>query len=196
MSANILELESTVHQRVQKLLPWAVMGRLSDTEMQLVEEHSDACAECREDLAWQRRLQAVQPAAGASPDMDAALARLMPRLEPRPKAANASWMRWALAAQVLLIAGLGAKVLAPAEPAYRLLGSGAAQANMVVVFRPDTSEGRLRGILQSQGASVVGGPTAAKAWLLNVPAPRRASALAALRSESAVEMAEPLQAPE
>jgi hypothetical protein len=196
MSANILELEGTVHQRVQKLLPWAVLGRLPETDMRLVQEHSAACADCRDDLAWQQRLQAVQPAAGAVPDMDAALARLLPQLETRPKAANGAWMRWALAAQVLLIAGLGAKVLMPAEPAYRLLGAGAgaAQANMVVVFRPETSEGRLRAILQAQGASVVGGPTAAKAWLLNVPASQVRGALAALRSDQAVEMAEPLQA--
>lgn len=195
MSANIVELEGSVHQRVQKLLPWAVLGRLPETDMRLVQEHTGACADCRDDLAWQHRLQAVQPAAGAAPDMDAALARLMPRIEARPRAANGAWMRWALAAQVLLIAGLGARVLMPAEPAYRLLGAQAAQANMMVVFRPDTSEGQLRGILQSHGASVVGGPTTTKAWLLSVPAPRLPAALAALRSESAVEMAESLHAP-
>lgn len=195
MSASIVELEGTVHQRVQKLLPWAVLGRLPETEQRLVEEHAAACAECRAELAWQHKLQSVQPAAGAAPDMDAALARLMPRIEPRARPA-ANWMRWAMAAQLLVIAGLGARLVLPSEPGYRLLGAAAPSANMVVVFRPDTSESRLRSILQAQGASVVGGPTAAKAWLLNVPDARLGGAVSALRADSAVEMAEPLQAPQ
>lgn len=194
MSASVVELEGTVHQRVQKLLPWAVLGRLPETEQRLVEEHAAACADCRDDLAWQHKLQSVQPAAGAAPDMDAALARLMPKIEPRARAAGSNWMRWAMAAQVLVIAGLGARLMLPSEPGYRLLGAAAPGANMVVVFRPDTSESRLRGILQAQGASVVGGPTAAKAWLLNVPDARLGSAVVALRADAAVEMAEPLQA--
>lgn len=195
MSASVVELEGTVHQRVQKLLPWAVLGRLPETEQRLVEDHAASCAECRDDLAWQQRLQSVQPAAGAAPDMDAALARLMPQIEPRARVSPGSgWMRWALAAQVLVIAGLGAKLMLPQEPAYRLLGAGSSEANMLVVFRPDTSESQLRGILQQQGASVVGGPTATKAWLLSVPEARLGGAVAALRADAAVQMAEPLKA--
>lgn len=195
MSASVIELEGTLHQRVQKLLPWAVLCRLPETEQRLVNEHATSCAQCRDDLAWQRKLQAVELPAGPAPDMEAALARLAGRLEERPRAANGGWMRWALAAQLLLIAGLGMRLLTPAEPAYRLLGaSGGAPANLVVVFKPDTSEAKLRSILQASGASVVGGPTSSSAWLLNVPAPQRDGALTTMRANPAVDMVEVLQA--
>ncbi|MES2129632.1 MAG: zf-HC2 domain-containing protein, partial [Pseudomonadota bacterium] len=126
MNAHIVELDTSPHQRVQKLLPWAATGRLPETEARLVDEHVAGCAECQRDLAWERKVQAVQPAAGASPDMEAALARLLPQLEERPAAkpagrTAANWMRWAMAAQLLLIAGLGTQLVRQHD-AYRLLG--------------------------------------------------------------------------
>lgn len=196
MNAHVVELEGSVHQRVQKLLPWVVTGQLAETEEQLVREHLAACSVCSDDLAWQRKLRAVQPAAGAVPDMEGALARLLPRLEPKGRAANGPWLRWALAAQLLIIAGLGAKLGTQEPPAYRLLGAqdGAAGANLVVVFKPDTSEEQLRGVLRSNFATVVGGPTSTNAWLLSVPAPSLDDAVVNLRASPAVRVAEPLQA--
>ena len=195
MNAHVVELEGSVHQRVQKLLPWVLTGQLADTEEKLVQEHVAGCPQCSEDLAWQRKLRAVQPAAGASPDMEGALARLMPQLETRDKAANGPWMRWALAAQLLVIAGLGAQLAMHETPEYRLLGAqGAASANLVVVFKPETTEVQLRGVLKSNFATVVGGPTSTNAWLVSVPPPGLDDALANLRGSAAVSLAEPLQA--
>jgi len=196
MNAHVVELEGSVHQRVQKLLPWVVTGQLADTEELLVQEHVATCTQCRDDLAWQRKLRAVQPAAGAAPDMEGALARLMPRLEPKRTAANGPWMRWALAAQLLVIAGLGAKMSMQETPEYRLLGAqgGAASANLVVVFKPETSEAQLRGVLKSNFATVVGGPTATNAWLVSVPARGLDDAVTNMRASAAVSLAEPLQA--
>ncbi|MES2898073.1 MAG: zf-HC2 domain-containing protein [Pseudomonadota bacterium] len=194
MNASVIELEGSVHQRVQKLLPWLAVGQLADTEEKLVREHIDVCQECREDLAWQRKLRMVQPAAGAAPDMEGALARLLPELEPRARAANAGWMRWALAAQLLLIAGLGARLAMQPEPQYRLLGAPEVLApNMVVVFRADASERELRTVLRANGATVVRGPTATNAWLLNVAPAGLGQALTNIRASEAVTMAEPLQ---
>lgn len=193
MNAHIVELEASVHNRVAKLLPWVVSDTLPATERRLVDDHLAVCAECRAELAWERKLQAVQPAAGAAPDMEGALARLMPQLEAGPQrpAAGARWMRWALAAQVLVIAALGAQ-LARQHDDYRLLGGAARSANLVVVFRPETSERQLRAILNDSAAHVVDGPTVTNAWLLNVPPAGLGSAVARLRSEPAVELAEPL----
>lgn len=116
----------------------------------------------------------------------------------RKTAANQpSWLRWAVAAQWLLIVGLVALLARPQEEpaAYRVLGSGvSATGNLVVVFQPNTSERDLRRILQAQGARVVDGPTVTDAYLLNVPAATRDQALQALRAESAVKLAEPLDA--
>lgn len=195
MNTRVIELEASVHQKVQKLLPWAVLDKLHEGEDRLVEEHCAMCAQCRDDLAWQRKLQSVQPAAGASPDMEGALARLMPQLAPRPAANDGRWMRWALAAQLLVIAGLAARLFAPVDE-FRLLGAADATggANLMIVLRPAASEARLRALLRENGARVVGGPTEANAWLLKVEPPRLARALAAMRADGAVELAEPLQA--
>jgi hypothetical protein len=201
MNARIVELDASIHQKVQKLLPWAVLGKLSEEEQALVSGHTAACAQCREDLDWQRRLQAVQPEAGASPDMESALARLAPQLEARPAANDGRWMRWALAAQLLVIAGLGAGLAAqllrqPDE--YRLLGAvhvaGAPSANIIVVFKPETSERTLRTTLQANAARIIDGPTAANGWLIKVPATSLDTALSTLRADPAVQLAEPLQA--
>ncbi|NGZ85039.1 zf-HC2 domain-containing protein [Duganella aceris] len=114
----------------------------------------------------------------------------------RAAAANQpSWLRWAMAAQWVVIAGLVALLVRPGgEPAdYRVLGSGvAAGGNLVVVFQPNTSERELRRILQAQNARVVDGPTVTDAYLINVPAAGRHQALQSLRAESAVKLVEPL----
>jgi tRNA A22 N-methylase len=62
----------------------------------------------------------------------------------------------------------------------------------VVVFQPNTSERELRRILQARNARVVDGPTVTDAYLISVPDASRAQALQALRAESAVKLAEPL----
>jgi hypothetical protein len=200
MNARIVELDASVHQKVQKLLPWVVTGRLGNAEQEMADTHLAGCAQCRDDLAWQRKLQAVQPAAGAAPDMEAALARLLPQLEvpARPAANDNRWWPWAIAAQLLVIAGLGGALLThQAEPTYRLLGTpGAGAGNLVVVFHPDTSEGRVRALLQAQGARVVDGPTVTRAWVLQVAPARLAGAVGTLRADAAVELAEPLAAPQ
>jgi hypothetical protein len=113
----------------------------------------------------------------------------------RVAAANQpSWLRWAVAAQCVLIVGLAALLMRPQPAAeYHVLGAGAASgANLVVVFQPNTSERELRGLLQAQNARVIDGPTVTDAYLLSVPTERRAQALQALRGASAVKLAEPL----
>src|SRR3954463_12285874 len=84
MNADIVELETSVHLKVQKLLPWAAPGRLPEAEQVMIDEHLATCSQCQSDLEWQRKLQAIRPAAGAAPDMERALAKLLPALEARP----------------------------------------------------------------------------------------------------------------
>lgn len=203
MKAEIVDLDASVHQRVQKLLGFA--GTLSGAELALVERHSAECAQCEADLAWMRKLGGVQPAAGAAPDMEAALARLESQLQPRPRhvASGAArgtgprWMAWALAAQLLVIAGLGGMLVRQQSAAdYRVLGAApdsAPQANLLVMFQPGVNEPQLREILRSQEAQVVGGPTETGAWLLRVAPGRTQAAAEALRQDAAVRMAESLE---
>lgn len=160
-------------------------------------------------------------AAAAELNVERALAALLPRLDtpaPVPKPAptlapaptsaptsaparswwrrvaanDASWLRWALAAQFIVIAGLALLLARPVtdDGAYHVLGAGAASGNLVVMFKPETAERDLRRILQANGAHVVDGPTVTDAYLLSVPDPR--TARARLRAEPAVVLAETL----
>lgn len=107
-----------------------------------------------------------------------------------------------LAAQAATIAlAVGAvywKAPSPAaQPApYRTLSAAAPAAdtavagNMVVVFRPSTTEARLRATLRDVGAQIVAGPTSADAYVLRVAPAARDAALLRLRADSAVLLAE------
>jgi anti-sigma factor RsiW len=201
MNARVVELETSPHQRMQKLLPWAGSGRLSEAEERLVQEHLAQCAECREDLAWQERLKAIPPEAGAVPDLEGALERLLPRLEAqapaRTRTVRPGWMMWALAAQFVLIAGLGVALAVRQQPAYQLLGSAtlpaAGEANLIAVFDSQASVAQVQAALAAAEAQVVAGPTVAQAWLLRVAPGRVERSAALLRRQDGVKMAEPMQ---
>jgi hypothetical protein len=216
MNGRVFRIDIPAHQAVQELLPWYASSQLAPDEARRVHEHLQNCAQCRQDLEWEHGMRVEASAAGLPEgvDMAAALARLMPALGPQERvelaasavaapspwwrrtAANQpSWLRWAVAAQWVVIAGLGALLLRPAATpdAYRVLGSGpATTGNLVVVFHPNISERELRRVLQAQNARLVDGPTVTDAYLLSVPAASRAQALQALRADAAVKLAEPL----
>ena len=67
--------------------------------------------------------------------------------------------------------------------------------NLVVIFRPDASEQAIRETLRANGARMVGGPTAADAYVLSVPGAARTLALSRLRGSASVVLAEPVDAP-
>lgn len=207
---------STEHAAAQRLLPWLLTGTLDDADLALVERHLRSCAACRQELAWERRLRAAcrdGPECVPALDPDAALARLAPRLTPRQgpqpgrlqalrrwlhaQAANdGRWWRPLAAAQFAVIAALTVLLLSPPasdRTAYRTLGAGApVQGDLVVSFRPDTPERELRRILQASGTRVLDGPTAAGAYVLAASGGSPARALARLRAEPAVTLAQPL----
>ncbi|MBB5368509.1 MULTISPECIES: zf-HC2 domain-containing protein [unclassified Janthinobacterium] len=219
-TGKIVEIDASTHQKVQKLLPWMLDDTLSGAERFMVREHLLQCAECRADLDWQRQLQSAQPAMQAEPDVERAFAALSPRLEPRKRAARprqgvaawllgawhnlrqSQWQSWAMATQCALIVGLGLLVLksppdAPAQfhalsAAPSAAESAAAAGNVMVLFKPETPERELRRILQAHGAHIVDGPTVTDAYVLYLPPAGLDAALAALRREAAVALAEPL----
>lgn len=199
----------TTHQAAQQLLPWLLAGTLDGGERAMVEQHLQGCAQCRDDLAWQRRLRAAAPAPKGPFDADRALARLMPRLGPQaPRlgvlgswreaaAANNNWLKWTAAAQLAAIGVLALQLAGSRDADYRALGAAArADANAVVMFRPETSERDMRRILRASGARVVDGPTVADAYVLALPPAQAPAALARLRAERAITLAQPLAARE
>lgn len=209
MNTHAAKPDPVSHERAQQLLPWLPDCAMDAAEFAAVEAHVEACAECQADLAWQSRLRASMPPDDNAFDADRAFARLLPRLEPQPPrvsvldrwrrevAANTAWLRWTAAAQLAAIAVLAAMLAGSGADRgdYRALGSAQpAQGDLVLVFRPDTTEREMRRILQESGARVVDGPGAAGAWVLALPAGQATAALGRLQSEPAVALAQPLAA--
>jgi hypothetical protein len=203
---HVIPLHGEPHERTQALLPWYVNGTLEPEEHGAVEAHLAECAECRAELEAERVLAAE--AARVPMDAESGWATLRGRLD-RQRAeppAQGSFLRrpvaigWAVAAQaamLLVVVGL-TRLPGPQDAApYQALGSApeVPAGNVVVIFRPETSEQDMRGALLRSSARLVDGPTASNAYILRVGAERRAAALAELRASRSVVLAEPIDAP-
>ena len=200
------------HHDAEQLLPWYATGQLDDHDLALVEQHLSSCAHCRRRLADERRM--IDEFAQLSPQVDSGWARLRQRLDV-PKRGYGLWDRlsaqaaelWqtlsrpAIAtlavAQLAFVVAAGVLLLSLTRPDYRALGSAPApqSANVIAMFRAETTEAQMRELLQSNRASLVDGPTAGGAYLLRVPASSRATVLARLRGDRQVLMAQPIDSP-
>lgn len=125
-----------------------------------------------------------------------------PMISGRAKATSGSWpglaprLRWLLGTQfaaILLLIGLLVAPPRPTQPFHALGTAGqAGPGNVVVRFRPDATERDIRSTLQDADARLVDGPTVTDAYLLSVPAEHLVGALAGLRANRSVVLAEPL----
>ena len=195
---RIIKLHDEGHWALQSLLPWYVNGTLSAAERAKVEAHLASCADCQEELKFERLLhgQVAALPLGAEDgwkQMQARLAAEPPRPARVRRAPMLAWTGWAAAAALLV----GVVVLAaPYAQSGRYHALGAqpqpVPGNLVVIFRPDTTEKAMRAAFNADGARLVDGPTGADAYVLSVPAARRAAALARLRARPEVVLAEPV----
>jgi anti-sigma factor RsiW len=197
------------HDQAEELLPWYVTGQLDADDRALVEQHRSSCAHCRRQLAFERRM--VDEFVTMTPQVDTGWARLRQRIEPPrhvqrraslwDKVARDAHALWgtlsrpavaALATAQLAIIGVAGTLVSLSQPAYQTLGSAPPpqSANVIAMFRGDTSESELRALLQTNGASLVGGPTSTDAYLLQVPATSRPAVLGKLQSDRHVLMAQ------
>ncbi len=208
--AHIISLGRDPHEKMRKLLPWYVTGRLDAEEIAALEAHLADCLDCTAELEAERALGAQ--VAGLPMDMERGWSALRERIkaEPRPvlqpvtAAGRLSLWRgtpWLVGAQAAAILLLGLVVAMPrfAPPAaatYHALGAApvAGTGNIVVMFRPETRESDLRGTLGAVGARVVDGPTAAGGYLLRVPDATRDASLVKLRARADVVLAQPIDA--
>lgn len=216
---NVIPLAGDRHQQVQSLLPWYVTGTLDEDEAAAVEAHLAECDECRADLATERALGSE--VALASMDVDQGWAAMRERIAgaapaaalPTPQSDKVVPLRrkpllgrrisigWALAAQAaalaLVVGGVAATWPAP-DHVYHALGAAPSPqaANAIVIFRPDATERAIRAALTLNSATLVGGPTASDAYVLHVDPARRADALASLRANRDVVLAEPIDGSE
>jgi hypothetical protein len=142
---------SQAHRQAWDLIPWIVNGSAPQSEQLLVQAHLAACADCRQELEFQRQLQAAmaQPD-DAEVDMHASWQRLRKRLDAaartpaaagvprRLRGVDKGWMPWLIAVIVVQAIGLGAlgaawwsrppagaalSALASAPGAYRTLAA-------------------------------------------------------------------------
>jgi hypothetical protein len=211
MDGHIVALKDSVHDEVQRLLPWFVVDTLTGSELELVNQHLNVCDECQADFTWQCKLQATPPAVDANVDVDRAYSNILQQLDEASRKVNRPnlarlpdhaparirrWMQWVLAVQFAAIAGFAILVATPYGnvAAYRALGASPnSSGNVVVVFRPETSERELRRILHDAGARIVDGPTVTDAYLLAVPEEKISAVLQDLRADRAVIVAESLR---
>lgn len=210
MTGRVLQLDPAAHKVADVLLPWFVNGTLEGDELDFVQNHLGSCGSCQREVEWLRELHAACVAGEDDPDAASALRQLRRKLEKSRRdggvmarlrelwGRGGRWSRWVIATELVAIVALGAWLLpSPDSPAlYRTLAASNSKApttgNLVVVFEPSTTEADLRRILRDAGARIVDGPTAANAYVLDVPAQRQDQALQALRSERAAVLVAPL----
>lgn len=205
--AEIFPLRPTEHDSVQRLLPWHVNETLSQRESDRVEAHLAECEECREELAFERKL--ARGVASLPLDVEDGWKTMERRMaETAPTKAAGAPMRmfrrsvpfgWAAAASLaasvaVAVVVMGLQPRAVSQQTYHTLGSpgAATDGQVVVLFKPDTTEQQMRVILSAQDARLVDGPTAAGAYVLHVDNGDPARAIDALRQSSQVVLAEPL----
>ena len=205
MSNVVVPIETDPHQAVLALLPWYTRERLSGEELSTVREHLAHCAACRAELEAERSLQAAladsredTPVSAAS--TEAALRRMRSLMKAEaPAPHKRGWMPWAIGLQAAAITALVVVVAQPTletQAPYKglsaapMTAAATAHAETLVMFRPDADEASIRKALLAHHAAVVGGPTETGAYRLQLPG--GANALAALRAESVVSLAESL----
>lgn len=187
---------SSVHRQAWDLIPWIVNGSAPKSERLVVQAHLQSCADCRQELEFQRHLQAAM-ALQSTPETDTGdgWQRLRSRLDaagavpaaaagaaPRARAAARNWMPWLIAAMVLQALGLGtlgaawlarpivaAPAAARAAAPYRTLSAPPAlvpAATIRVVFAADVTLAQMQALLTATRLQVRSGPSEVGVWTL------------------------------
>lgn len=211
MTQNIIHLPHDPHREAQLLMPWYVTGELSTDEANLVLSHLEGCADCQADLRTEQSLhrevrdlpiEVERPWALMTDRLHAA-PRRQPTLASRAAigrhigGGGRGAARWAMAAVAVILlfvlASVSAVRLQSPAPYQTLSAPQSLPAgNIVIVFRPDTTEAQIRLVLKDAHARLVGGPTAADAYILLTPTALRVAAIQRLRGDRSVILAEPI----
>ena len=201
--------EARGHEELELLLPWYVNGTLEAAERAALDDHLAGCPRCRAELAREEGLAATLRAAEdvAPAPHPAQLARLLSRLDGAPRAERPRrrpaarlaglWagtprpVRWAIAAQALLVLALAAvtawragsvdftgetAAVETGAAEFRTLSDDAPAATpagatrLRVLFAEETSAGAVRAILQRVGGRIVDGPSPLGVYTVEVPA--------------------------
>lgn len=203
---DLVQLASSPHDPAEELLPWYATGQLGPAERAQVESHLYSCAACREQLTVERRL--IGEFQSSSPQIQSGWARLKARIDPPRPAPSFKFPIFAdlwgilsrpavatlAAAQLALIVVGGSALYSLTRPDYHVLGSAPlpASANAIVMFGPNAKEAEVQDALKAANASIVGGPTAAGAYLVHLDPSKRNVAIAGLQADHSVQLAQPI----
>jgi hypothetical protein len=205
--AEIIRLRGTPHDEVQELLPWLVNGTLAADEAERLERHLGECAECRADLAAERRLagELASLPVNIETSWEAMEGRLQEAPVFRTRAPVGFWRKrvplgWAVASPLAAAAAVALVFVnvTPTHPIaqqeYRALGAAemTQTANLVVLFEPQTRVRDMQALLADANARLVDGPTETGAYLVRVDPGKRELALKQLRDNDAIALAEPI----
>jgi hypothetical protein len=174
------------HAEAWSLLPWLASGRIQATDREWVEAHVSGCAECRAELATQRRVATqmnnqVSPDA-ASTDEQRSFNKLWARIEASesasasatgtagarvPVSRTSRTIRWLAAAVIVQGVGLGlfgynaVRTAARGDDIVTVADVPARRLGapaVRLVFAPDASIGTINTLLAHQGLTIVSGP--------------------------------------
>ena len=97
-------------------------------------------------------------------------------------------------AQLAFLVVSASLLVSLSRPDYHALGSAPAPAagNAIVMFRAQATQKEVGDALGAAGASIVGGPTPAGAYLVHVDPGKRQAALARLQANRDVRLAQPV----
>ena len=187
------DIEILSHDETEKLLPWFVNGTLNEEQQRAVREHLQSCPECSAAYSWAcSERAAIYAEQEAVPDVEASLARMMARIEPRAPGKTSSflgrmtsllvgkpWMPVALALQAVLVValGLGVFMQSGVKQYVALSDADSGKMKIAIVFKPDTTVQRMQEILRAINANIVAGPTVTFAYVVEMPAGEESSAL-------------------
>lgn len=209
--SHIIRLHYDRHEEMLKLLPWYAVGQLGADEAAELVAHLAGCAECQAELQSERQLR--DQVADIPIDVERGWAAFRRSIATQHGNDAPKWggpavrqatgrpraLGWLLGAQAAAILAMGLVIVVPQfdrTAQYQTLGAAPASSsgNMIVVFRPETPERELRRMLNDSGARLTDGPTSTDAYVLRVSAAGRLAALAKLRAQPNVVLAEPIDA--
>ena len=211
------------HRRTWDAIPWVVNGSATEDQRRVVEAHVPDCADCRDELARQRELQAAITSSQATmlTNADVGLKRLFQRIDdaeadaavagasvPGPRHERRGSARWlvygltmAVVVEAIGISVLGMGLLYRA-PDYQTLSlpavAAGAQATIRIVPTPGLRADELQRLLQGLNLQVVSGPNAVGAYGLASLAPHAQldKQIDALRSAPGLQLVEPIVQPD
>ncbi|MES2931964.1 MAG: zf-HC2 domain-containing protein [Pseudomonadota bacterium] len=205
-AAGILPLlDPSSARELCALLPWFVAGTLSPDEDALVGTHLTTCLRCQHELARQRMVQVAGSYRPSGTDLETSLARLRRSAEiaaPHNTARRLLGLlmrsnlalRWISLLQIAIIVGL-ALWLTERHSAVQMAAADLRNnsiANVLVIFRPQTTIQDVQRILAVSHSRVIEGPMATGAYLLTVSDGQRSQAILWMRLQTAVLLAQPL----